>query len=57
MILYLDTSALIKAYVTEEGTAKVLAAIGRADAIASHLIAFVEANAAFSRLSREHVLT
>lgn len=58
MILYLDTSALIKAYVTEEGTAEVLAAIvGRADAIASHLIAFLEANAAFSRLSREHVLT
>ena len=57
MILYLDTSALIKAYVTEEGTAEVLAAIGSANAIASHLIAFVEANAAFSRLSREHILT
>lgn len=57
MILYLDTSALIKAYVTEEGTAEVLAAIGRADVIASHLIALVEANATFSRLSREHVLT
>lgn len=57
MILYLDTSALIKAYVTEDGTAEVLAAIGGADAIASHLIAFVEANAAFSRLFREHVLT
>ena len=57
MILYLDTSALIKAYVTEEGTTEVLAAIRRVDAVASHLIAFVEANAAFSRLSRENVLT
>lgn len=56
MILYLDTSALIKAYVTEEGTAEVLAAMGKAESVASHLIAFVEANAAFARLLREQVL-
>lgn len=56
MILYLDTSALIKAYVNEDGTAEILGAMNRAEAVASHLIAFVETNAAFARLSREKVL-
>ena len=56
MILYLDTSALIKAYITEEGTAEILGAINKAELVASHMIAFVEANATFARLSREHVL-
>ncbi|MGH8749857.1 MAG: type II toxin-antitoxin system VapC family toxin [Burkholderiales bacterium] len=56
MILYLDTSALVKAYVTEDGSAAVLAAMNKADAVATHLIAFVETNAAFARLFRERVL-
>ncbi len=56
MILYLDTSALIKAYVAEEGTTEILGAMNEAEAVASHLIAFVEANAAFARLLREQML-
>lgn len=57
MILYLDSSALIKAYVAEEGSAEVLGAMREAEAIASHAIAFVEAHAAFARLRREQVLS
>lgn len=53
MILYLDTSALVKAYVSEEASAAVMAAIASAQAVASHLIAFVEAHAAFARLYRQ----
>lgn len=53
MILYLDTSALVKAYVAEENSAAVMAAITAAQAVASHVIAFVEAHAAFARLYRE----
>lgn len=56
MIVYLDTSALIKAYVTEAGTERVLAVMRQAEAVASHLIAYVEAHAAFARLAREDVL-
>lgn len=56
MILYVDTSALIKAYVTEDGSAEVLEAMRHAEAVASHLIAFVEANAAFARLLRERAI-
>ena len=57
MILYLDTSALIKAYVNEDGTAEVLSAMGKAEAIATHLIAFVETNATLARLFREQLLS
>lgn len=57
MILYLDTSALVKAYVTEEGSRQVLTSLKKAHSVASHLIAFVEANATFSRLVREGALT
>lgn len=53
MILYLDTSALVKAYVSEQMSDSVIDAINRADIVASHVIAYVEAHAAFSRLKRE----
>ncbi len=56
MILYLDTSALVKAYVEEIGSRQVLQAMRKARASASHRIACVEARAAFARLYREHVL-
>ena len=57
MILYLDTSALVKIYIEEEGTDYVLKAVRRFDIMATHLIAYVEAHAAFARLAREKVLT
>lgn len=53
MILYLDTSALVKAYITEHMSNKVMDAIEKSDIIASHSIAYVEAHAAFARLKRE----
>ncbi len=56
MILYLDTSALVKLYVQEAHSALVLQAVHRAEAVASHWLAYVETYAAFSRLSREGVL-
>ena len=56
MILYLDTSALVKAYVEEEHSSEVLTSMKSASASASHRIAYVEARAAFARLQREHVL-
>jgi len=56
MILYLDTSALVKAYVEETHSRKVLQGMSAATASASHKVAYVEARAAFARLQREHVL-
>lgn len=56
MILYLDTSALVKAYVEEEHSSQVVQGMKLATASASHRIAYVEARAAFARLQREHVL-
>lgn len=53
MILYLDTSALVKAYVSEQHSSTVLSTMRRSDIVATHLIAYVEAHAAFSRLKRE----
>ncbi len=57
MILYLDTSALVKLYVSEAGTEEVMAAVTRAQAVASHDIAYVEAHAALARLLRESAVT
>jgi len=56
LILYLDTSALVKAYVEEEHSSEVLTSMKSASASASHRIAYVEARAAFARLQREHML-
>ena len=53
MRLYLDTSALVKLYVEEEGSATVREAMARADTVATTVIAYVEACAAFARRRRE----
>lgn len=53
MILYLDTSALVKAYVSETYSQEILAEMKQAEVVASHPIAYVEAHAAFSRIKRE----
>lgn len=53
MRLYLDTSALVKLYVSEEGAAQVRAAVDRAESVATSSIAYVEARAAFARRHRE----
>lgn len=53
MILYLDTSALVKLYVREAGTGRVRKAADAAKALATSVVAYAEARAAFARLSRE----
>ena len=53
MILYLDTSALIKIYVAEEGTDAVKEAISRASVVAASRVAYAEARAALARARRE----
>lgn len=53
MRLYLDTSALVKLYVEEEGSSMVRQWVDDADTVATSIIAFVEARAAFARRRRE----
>lgn len=57
MILYLDTSSLVKLYIAEEGSSDVLRLVDRADVVASSVVAFSEARSAFARLGREGDLT
>lgn len=57
MILYLDTSALVKVYVEEEGSALVRGLIAGASLVATSRIAYAEARAALARASREGALT
>lgn len=57
MILYLDTSALVKIYVDEAFRPNVLEAITSANIVATHVLSFVEAHAAFARLQREEKLS
>ena len=57
MILYLDTSALVKLYVEEEHSFVVAQAVSEAEIVATHLIAYVEAQATFARLVREGIIS
>lgn len=57
MILYCDTSALIKRYVEEEGTDTVDGLWSLSAGVATSVVAFAETAAAFSRKHREGVLT
>ena len=52
MILYLDTSALVKLYVAESGTETVAAAVERATSLVTVRITYAEARAAFARHAR-----
>lgn len=49
MILYLDTSSLVKLYTEEEGPYDVLACLAEATVVATCQIAYAEARAAFAR--------
>ena len=53
MKLYLDTSALVKLYVDEEGSSIVRSVVDQAELIATSAIAYVEARAAFVRRRHE----
>lgn len=52
MILYLDTSALVKLYVREDGSAPLRRRTGVAQALATSVVSYAEARAAFGRLRR-----
>jgi uncharacterized protein len=52
VIVYLDTSALVKLYVQEVGSRQVRLAVARADLVATSLVAYVEARSAFARKHR-----
>ena len=53
MMLYLDTSALVQLYVDEKKSKTVKQAVHQADAVATSLLAYTEARAAFARSRRE----
>jgi len=57
VILYLDTSSLVKLYVEEEGSGEVQRQVAGAAVVATSAIAYVEARAAFARKHREGGLT
>jgi predicted nucleic acid-binding protein len=52
LILYLDTSALVKRYVAEIGTDRVLRDMNRAKGCATSLLTYAEMRSALSRLTR-----
>ena len=57
MTLYLDTSSLVKLYVTETGSEVVRRLVGDANVVATSAVAYAETRAALARLRREGVLT
>ena len=57
MTLYLDTSSLVKLYVTETGSAVVRRLVSEANVVATSVVAYAETRAALARLRREGALT
>lgn len=57
MILYLDTSALVKLYVPEPDSALIQQSVDAAELSSTSRIAYVEARAAFARKRRERAVT
>lgn len=56
MILYLDTSSLVKLYVEEPGAEVVRGLVERAEIVAASVVAYAEARAALARRRRERSL-
>jgi predicted nucleic acid-binding protein len=57
LILYLDTSSLVKLYVAEPGSARVRQLVDQAEIVTTSVVAYPEARAAFARRRRERSLT
>jgi predicted nucleic acid-binding protein len=57
VICYLDTSSLVKLYVLEQGAPAVRSLVENADLVATSVMAYAEARAAFARRARERGLT
>ncbi len=53
MIAYVDTSALVKLYVSEVGSPEVREQLDRADSLATSLATYVEVRAGIARRARE----
>jgi predicted nucleic acid-binding protein len=56
VILYLETSNLVKLYVKEVGSEEVRKSVSESDAVAASIVSYVEARAAFARKVREKAL-
>jgi predicted nucleic acid-binding protein len=54
--LYLDTSSLVKLYVSEPGSDLVCQLVARASVVATSVVAYAETRAALARLRREGLL-
>jgi uncharacterized protein len=57
MTVYLDTSSLVKLYVDEPEAEDVQRIVGDADVVATSILAYAEARAAFARRRREKLMT
>lgn len=57
MILYLDTSSLVKLYLEEPGTPEVERLVVEASLLCTSAVAYAEARSAFARLCREGSLS
>jgi len=57
MIVYLDTSSLVKLYVLEEDSHTIEKMVESSDVVATSLIAYAEARSAFARRFREDVFS
>ena len=57
MILYLDSSALVKRYVAERGSADVARLLAQADMIGTSIISRAEISAALSKAARAKLLS
>ena len=53
MILYLESSNLVKLYIQEGDSGEIARLVSDAEAVATSIIAYAEARAAFARKSRE----
>lgn len=56
MRLYLDSSAVVKLYVVEDGSSVVRQFVDTAETVSTSLVTYVEARAALSRRRREGIL-
>jgi uncharacterized protein len=57
LILYLDTSALVKLYAEEDGSSLVRQGVRDSDLIATSLVAYAEARSALARNSRSREIS
>lgn len=57
MTVYLDTSSVIKLYVSEHGSEGVRKLVGSASIVSTSAVTYAEARAALARLRREGALT